>query len=199
MKTAKQVKLNDAHLLRMVDDTGIYQHALHSLPNPKEGYTTDDNARLMMAGALGWEATGEEKYLDMAYRGLDFLLEQTTRDGFFWPIGCHGWSQRGGEPALYDQQPVEACATILVCLRAHKITGDPGLPRQGRALPRVVPRAKLRLGGDDRPGERRLLRRPGRGRPQPEPGLREPAHLVCFHPGPATARAARSVERMSCL
>ncbi len=36
------------HLLRLTDDTGLFQHALHSLPNRNHGYTTDDNARAMV-------------------------------------------------------------------------------------------------------------------------------------------------------
>src|ERR1019366_261659 len=38
-------ELNTAHLLAMTDDTGILQHAIFSVQNPCEGYTTDDNAR----------------------------------------------------------------------------------------------------------------------------------------------------------
>lgn len=40
------VNLN--HLLRMTDDTGIFQHAVFNLPNYLEGYTTDDNARALV-------------------------------------------------------------------------------------------------------------------------------------------------------
>src|SRR5208282_3500191 len=41
-------KLNTDHLLSMTDDTGIIQHAIFSLPNTSEGYTTDDNARALI-------------------------------------------------------------------------------------------------------------------------------------------------------
>jgi len=40
--------LNLAHLLRMTDDTGMLQHAIFSVPNCQEGYTTDDNARALV-------------------------------------------------------------------------------------------------------------------------------------------------------
>lgn len=33
------------HLKRMTDDTGILQHAIYNVPNYREGYCTDDNAR----------------------------------------------------------------------------------------------------------------------------------------------------------
>ena len=44
--------LNTAHLLTMTDDTGILQHAIFSVPNTREGYTTDDNARALIVSIL---------------------------------------------------------------------------------------------------------------------------------------------------
>jgi hypothetical protein len=44
--------LNPAHMLNMTDDTGILQHAIFSVPNSSEGYTTDDNARALIVSAL---------------------------------------------------------------------------------------------------------------------------------------------------
>ena len=39
--------VNPDHMLRLSDDTGILQHAIFSVPNTSEGYTTDDNARAL--------------------------------------------------------------------------------------------------------------------------------------------------------
>jgi glycosyltransferase involved in cell wall biosynthesis len=36
------------HLSRMTDDTGMLQHAIFTIPNRREGYTTDDNARALV-------------------------------------------------------------------------------------------------------------------------------------------------------
>jgi hypothetical protein len=44
--------LNTAHLFAMTDDTGILQHAIFSVPNTREGYTTDDNARALIVSTL---------------------------------------------------------------------------------------------------------------------------------------------------
>jgi hypothetical protein len=44
--------LDTAHMLRMTDDTGILQHAIFSIPNSSEGYTTDDNARALIVATL---------------------------------------------------------------------------------------------------------------------------------------------------
>lgn len=44
--------LNASHLAAMTDDTGILQHAIFTLPNAREGYTTDDNARALIVSTL---------------------------------------------------------------------------------------------------------------------------------------------------
>ncbi len=40
-----ELKLN--HLNQMTDDTGMLQHTIFTIPNRREGYTTDDNARAL--------------------------------------------------------------------------------------------------------------------------------------------------------
>ena len=45
------------HLKTLTDDTGILQHATHTIPNRDHGYCTDDNARALMVTAMG------QKYL----------------------------------------------------------------------------------------------------------------------------------------
>jgi glycosyltransferase involved in cell wall biosynthesis len=42
-------QLNLDHLKRMTDGTGMLQHSVFSVPNYDEGYTTDDNARALIA------------------------------------------------------------------------------------------------------------------------------------------------------
>jgi len=45
-----ELKLN--HLNQMTDDTGVLQHAIFTIPNRREGYTTDDNARALILAVL---------------------------------------------------------------------------------------------------------------------------------------------------
>lgn len=47
-------------LMRLTDDTGMFQHALHQLPDPNHGYCVDDNCRALIAAVL-----------DAQLRGLD--------------------------------------------------------------------------------------------------------------------------------
>jgi glycosyltransferase involved in cell wall biosynthesis len=68
--------LNTGHLLKMTDDTGILQHAIFSVPNTREGYTTDDNARALIVSVLleeSPECIDREKYSSLSYRYLSFL------------------------------------------------------------------------------------------------------------------------------
>ena len=42
-----------AYFLSMCDDTGLFQHAVHSVPDRSHGYCVDDNARgLLLSVAL---------------------------------------------------------------------------------------------------------------------------------------------------
>lgn len=62
------------HLMRMTDSTGIYQHAIYSLPDFHHGYCTDDNARALIATVLleGLELEGPELHR-LAERYASFM------------------------------------------------------------------------------------------------------------------------------
>ena len=59
------------HLRHMTDETGILQHAIFTIPNYREGYTTDDNARALMVSAL-LEQGGIQGAVQLATRYLAF-------------------------------------------------------------------------------------------------------------------------------
>ena len=79
--------LNASHLITMTDDTGILQHAIFSVPNTREGYTTDDNARALIVSALLDEEPTESgilEHLNLSHRYLAFLwLAFNTDSGRF--------------------------------------------------------------------------------------------------------------------
>jgi glycosyltransferase involved in cell wall biosynthesis len=60
------------HLRRMTDDTGILQHAIFTVPNYREGYTIDDNARALTVSTL-LEELGNEEALELTSRYLAFV------------------------------------------------------------------------------------------------------------------------------
>jgi len=75
------VKLD--HLKAISDDTGVLQFAFFSVPDPKSGYTTDDNARALIAATLHYKLTGNEGALGLARRYLAFLRCVQRDDGWF--------------------------------------------------------------------------------------------------------------------
>ncbi|MCU0373234.1 MAG: glycosyltransferase [Ignavibacteria bacterium] len=72
-----------SHIRRLSDDTGIVQHAKYGIPNLKEGYCLDDNARalLMTAMAHHKQRGGEAVSLMPVY--LSFIHYMQNDDGSF--------------------------------------------------------------------------------------------------------------------
>jgi glycosyltransferase involved in cell wall biosynthesis len=70
-----ELKLN--HVNALTDDTGMLQHAIFTIPNRAEGYTTDDNARALIFTVL-WDQLGTDQFAESAnpdwpFRYLAFL------------------------------------------------------------------------------------------------------------------------------
>jgi len=84
-----------------------------------------DNARLPQALMLTGLATQTPQYLDAGLRSLRWLMtQQTTAAGQFRPVGTAGFGEQRQRPHAFDQQPVEATATIAACLTAWRADGD---------------------------------------------------------------------------
>jgi glycosyltransferase involved in cell wall biosynthesis len=84
------------------------------------------NARLSQALILaGWNSKNQ-RMIDVGCESLQWLVAEQHRDGgqVFVPIGSTGFFAEGKDKARFDQQPVEACATIAACIQAHRATGD---------------------------------------------------------------------------
>lgn len=84
------------------------------------------NARLPQALILaGWHSDNK-KMIAAGIKSLEWLVAAQRRgdDGTFVPIGSSGSFSEGKEKPRFDQQPVEACATISACLEAYKLTRD---------------------------------------------------------------------------
>ena len=47
---------NFSYLISLTDETGILQHARHSVPNLALGYTLDDTARALIVALRGLES-----------------------------------------------------------------------------------------------------------------------------------------------
>ncbi|MDP3582873.1 MAG: glycosyl transferase family 1, partial [Ignavibacteria bacterium] len=62
---------------------------------------------------------------DAGLESLAWLSElQRAKGGHFVSIGSNGFYKMGGEPARFDQQPVEAQSMVSACLEAYRITAN---------------------------------------------------------------------------
>ena len=90
-----------------------------------EDRLTYSNARLSQALIVSGSRMQHEAMTAAGLSSLEWLVQvQTSRDGYFAPIGTDGFFARGERKAAFDQQPVEASATISACQEAHRATGD---------------------------------------------------------------------------
>ncbi len=90
-----------------------------------ENSVTYCNARLPQALIATASWTGDEAMAAVGLRSLEWLTTiQRTDDGYFAPVGTNGFFERGTTAAAFDQQPVEACATVSACMHAFRTTGD---------------------------------------------------------------------------
>jgi len=77
----KLSSINLSWLQHLTDDTGILQHAKSSIVDRREGYTTDDNARALLAVLKYHKLRGTEQALNLARTYLSFLLHAQKKNG----------------------------------------------------------------------------------------------------------------------
>ncbi len=73
---------SNRHFIAMCDDTGIFQHAVHTIPDRLHGYCVDDNARALLLCCMG-------------HNGLDTTLEATLTARFASFVQ-HAWNPDNG-------------------------------------------------------------------------------------------------------
>jgi hypothetical protein len=89
-----------------------------------ESHLTYDNARLPEALFEAYSITGNGAYLKTAEESMGFLVDTQIIKDKFIPIGNNGWFTRGGKRAMYDQQPLEACAMVEASVDAFYAIKD---------------------------------------------------------------------------
>jgi glycosyltransferase involved in cell wall biosynthesis len=132
--------LDTAHLSNMTDDTGILQHAIFSVPNSLEGYTTDDNARALIVTTLLSKSASlhSQQHAALSRRYLAFLWfafhEKTGRFRNFLSYDREWQEETGSEDS--HGRALWALGTVF----CH--SKDPGLRgAAGRLFEAAVPAA----------------------------------------------------------
>lgn len=136
------------HIIRMSDDTGIFQHALFNVPNYAEGYCTDDNARALilcnlldelgddapsvglnqlatrylafLAAALDFDSGRFRNFMSYGREWLESMGSEDSHGRALWAAGtASGRSRNEGHRALAE----------MLFLRAIPVTDSFASPR----------------------------------------------------------------------
>lgn len=84
-----------------------------------------DNARLPQAMIEAGRVLGDEAVTAAGLTTLRWLMgQQKGPGGHFRPVGTESFGKPFAPPAAFDQQPLEAAATIDACLSAFRTDGD---------------------------------------------------------------------------
>jgi glycosyltransferase involved in cell wall biosynthesis len=71
------------HINRLTDDTGIIQHAKFGIPNLKEGYCLDDNARALLMVLMTYHQIKDMRALELSPIYLSYIHYLQNEDGTF--------------------------------------------------------------------------------------------------------------------
>ena len=90
-----------------------------------EDRLTYANALLPHVLILSGRFAENARAFEIGLKSLRWLTTvQKSVHGHFRPIGSNGFHNRGGKPAEFDQQPIEAHCTVSACLEAYRSTND---------------------------------------------------------------------------
>jgi len=89
-----------------------------------EDVLTYANALLPHGLLAAYRLTEKSEFLRVAQEALQFLQSVVFRQGYLRVVGNRGWFPRGGSPALFDEQPIDAGHMVEACLEAYQLTGE---------------------------------------------------------------------------
>ncbi len=140
---------SDARAQRLVERGGAMLHAMWKTSRRPgwdwfEPRLTYDNARLAEALVRAGRRLQSLPMEECGLAALDWLCDrQTSKQGYFRPVGSEGFALEG-ETVPFDQQPLEAWATIAACAAAYGSVASPRWARRADAAWRWF------AGGNDR-------------------------------------------------
>jgi hypothetical protein len=117
----KNPPLNVIHLADRLCEA--YRHESTSSWQWFEPYLTYANPRLPQALFRAYQTTGKQDCLHIAEKTFEFLAANAIIQDVYQPVGNRFWHRRGGERALYDQQPIEASCMVEAASTAFQATG----------------------------------------------------------------------------
>jgi rhamnogalacturonyl hydrolase YesR len=90
-----------------------------------EDVITYGNAKIPEALLHAYQVTQNEEYREVALESLDFLTNKQWNGVYFELVGNEGWYPKGGERALFGQQPIDAGYLVEAYVAASEVTSMP--------------------------------------------------------------------------
>jgi len=82
------------------------------------------NAKIPEALLRAYQVTQSDEYLNVALESLDFITKEQTNGVYFELVGNEGWYPKGGEKALFGQQPIDAGYLVEAYVAASEVTNN---------------------------------------------------------------------------
>lgn len=82
------------------------------------------NAKIPEALLRAYQVTQSDEYLNVALESLDFITKKQTNGVYFELVGNEGWYPKGGEKALFGQQPIDAGYLVEAYVAASEVTNN---------------------------------------------------------------------------
>ncbi len=113
--------------LELTAESLLKQYETNSAPDWPwfEDRLTYDNAVLPHALFAAAMFLDDRRCSAVAQQSADFLLQVTYTGDHFSFVGSNGWYEKGKPRATFDQQPIDAAATVLMLRAAYEAGKDP--------------------------------------------------------------------------
>jgi len=89
-----------------------------------EDILTYGNSKVSEALLLAFQCSDVAEFREVGLESLDFLTEVQWNGTYFEIIGNEGWYPRGGDRAIFGQQPVDAGYLTEAYIAAYNVTDD---------------------------------------------------------------------------
>jgi glycosyltransferase involved in cell wall biosynthesis len=110
-------------LIQLADDlVGLYKESQTDDWHWFEDVITYGNAKIPEALLRAYQVTQNEEYLEVGLESLDFLTKVQWNGVYFELVGNEGWYPKGGERALFGQQPIDAGYLVEAYVAASEVT-----------------------------------------------------------------------------
>jgi hypothetical protein len=96
-------ELDFSHIRSLTDDTGMIQHAMFGMPNRKEGYCIDDNARALLLMVWACKDKKNKMAFQLLPTYLSYIHYMQGNDGYFrnfMTYSKHILEERGSEDSF---------------------------------------------------------------------------------------------------